>query len=445
MSEQQEYVYDINRKHSDKSSKNFLLACHIFKKITSLFVSTFLIGHIYSFSGDIFGYIRNVAVFNIFVYLSMMLFYMLFSIFVDKTNRVVFYRISIVVTTVLVIIIIAFGKELAQLLILAGSLHGLSEALYYSSYNVIKEEMVGKSSIGKYVTLTTVLLETVNTICPILLGLLIDVTTYSETAIVVSVICAIQFGLTFGIKCQRPKDSHYSLREYKQQLKTSPVAKELKFLYITCLVYGVTSLTSMLINVYVMMNFGSNFSLGAITAIYSLMAVVSLLLFKRFTTTHNRKPVFISCTTLIVLAGIIFVTFPCKATVIMLNIVIAMTATLHADLLETYRFSILKQAGLYDQIAEHQTLIENRFNISRTLSFILLLIVSLFKNDLVLSIFIVIILAILSSVQILLLFFEKKYIIPQENNTATAVVDKSTTPEETKAENNKETDTENKQ
>ena len=202
MSEKQEYVYDINKKHSDKSSKRFLLSCHLFKKITSLFVSTFLIGHIYSFSGDIFGYIRNVAVFNIFVYLSMMLFYMLFSIFVDKTNRVIFYRISVVVTTALVILIITFGQQLAQLLILAGSLHGLSEALYYSSYNVIKEEMVGKSSIGKYVTLTTVLLEVINTICPILLGILIDVTTYSETAIIVFVLCAIQFGLTYGIKCQ---------------------------------------------------------------------------------------------------------------------------------------------------------------------------------------------------------------------------------------------------
>lgn len=434
MSEKQEYVYDINKKHSDKSSKRFLLSCHLFKKITSLFVSTFLIGHIYSFSGDIFGYIRNVAVFNIFVYLSMMLFYMLFSIFVDKTNRVIFYRISVVVTTALVILIITFGQQLAQLLILAGSLHGLSEALYYSSYNVIKEEMVGKSSIGKYVTLTTVLLETINTICPILLGILIDVTTYSETAIIVFVLCAIQFGLTYGIKCQRPKDSHYSLKEYKQQLKLSPVAKELKFLYIICLVYGVTSLTSMLINVYVMMNFGSNFSLGAVTAIYSLVAVLSILLLKKFTTPRNRKPVFILFTSLIILAGLVFVIKPCKATVIILNIVIAMTAILHSDLIETYRFSILKKAGLYDQIAEHQTVIENRFNISRTLSFIFLLIVSFFKNDLVLSIFVMLVLTILSSVQILLLFFEKKHIIPQLPTEQTEITKKSEekTEEDTK-------------
>ncbi len=412
MGEQKEYVYDINRKHSDKSSKNFLLGCHIFKKITSLFISTFLIGHIYSFSGDIFGYIKNVAIFNICVYLSMMLFYMLFSIFVDKTNRVIFYRISIVLTTILVIMIISFGKELAQLLILAGSLHGLSEALYYSSYNVIKEEMVGKSSIGKYVALTTILIEVVNTICPILLGLLIDITTYSETAIVVGIVCAIQFGLTFGIKSQRPKDSHYSLKEYKQQLRTSPVAKQLKFLYIICLVYGITTLTSMLINVYVMLNFGSNFSLGAITAIYSLVAVFSLLIFKKFTNIYNRKPVYIINTALIIIAGIIFVCIPCKATVIMLNIVIAITATIHTDMIEIYRFSILKQAGLYDNIAEHQTVIENRFNTSRTISFILLLIVSFCQSDLLLSIFVLVVLTLLSSVQILLLFFEKKYIMP---------------------------------
>lgn len=415
MVEQQEYIYDINKKHKDKSSKNFLLGCHIFKKITSLFISTFLIGYIYSFSGNIFDYIRKVAIFNIFVYLTMMLFYMLISIFVDKTNRVIFYRISVATTTALVIIIISFGTQLAQLLILAGLLHGISEALYYSSYNVIKEEMVSKSSIGKYVTLTTILMEVVNIICPILLGLIIDVSTYSETAILVFILCAIQFGLTYGIKCKRPKDSHYSLKEYKQLLKASPVKKELSFLYILCLVYGVSSLTSTLINVYVMMNFGSNFSLGTITSIYSLVAVFSLLILKKFTAPHNRKPVFITFTSLILLAGLIFILIPSKVTLIILNLVIAMTSILHSDLIETYRFSILKKADLYDQIAEHQTVTENRFNISRVISFSLLLIVGLLKNELVLSLFVLLLLLILSSIHILLLFFEKKYLLPKES------------------------------
>ena len=414
MSEKEEYVYNLKQKHSDKSSKNFLLACHIFKKITGLFVSTFLIGHIYTFSGDIFDYIRNVSIFNFCVYISMMLFYMLFSIFVDKTNRVMFYRISILVTTILLIIIISFGKELAQLLILAGALHGLSEALYYSSYNVIKEEMVGKSSIGKYVTLTSVLLETANIIFPVLLGILIDITTYSQTAIIVFVICSIQFGLTYGIKSQRPKDSHYSLREYKQLIKDSAVKKELRFIYFICLVYGVSSITTILINVYVMMNFGSNFSLGTMTGIYSLVAVISLLLINKFTTAVNRKPIFITFTSIIIMAGLIFLIIPNKITLILLNIVIAMTSILGSNLMEKYRFSILKKAGLYDEIAEHQTIIENRFNITRSISFAILFLVSLFRNNFVLSIYVMLILTILASLQIFLLFYEKKYIAPKE-------------------------------
>ena len=339
MSTTKEFVYNKNKKYNDKHSKQFLLICHMFKTITSIFISTFLIGHIYTFSGDIFDYTFNVAVFNIFVYLSMMVFYMIFSIFVDRTNRVLFYRISIVTTAILVIIIILFGKQLAQLLILAGVLHGLSEGLYYSSYNVIKEEMVGKSSIDRFVTATHIVSEVVKTICPLLLGLIIDITTYSQTAFIVFAVCAIQFGLSFGIKCQRPKDSHYSLKEYAAKLKKSPVRKELKFLYNICSVYGVTTLTSTLINVYVMMQFGSNFSLGAISAVYAAVSIISLLLLKRFTTVSNRKPVFITFTSLIVLAGLLFILLPNKATLITLNVVIALTVILQADLLEKYRFS----------------------------------------------------------------------------------------------------------
>ena len=417
MSKTKEFVYNEKKKYNDRNSKKFLLICHMFKTITSIFISTFLIGYIYTFSGNIFDYIFDVAVFNIFVYLSMMIFYIIFSIFVDKTNRVIFYRISMVTTAILVIIIILFGEQLAELLIIAGILHGLSEGLYYSSYNVIKEEMVGKSSIEGFVTATHIVSELVKTICPLLLGLIIDITTFSQPAFIVFAVCAIQFGLSFGIKCQRPKDSHYSLREYGEQLKKSPVRRELKFLYNICSVYGVTSLTSTLINVYVMMQFGSNFSLGAISAVYAAVAIVSLLLLKKFTTASNRKPVFITFTSIIILAGILFILLPSKATLITLNIVISLTSILEADLLEKYRFSILKSAGLYDQIAEHQTCIENRFNISRTLSFVFLLLVSLIRNNAILGIFVITILTILSSVQILLLFFEKKFVINREQDS----------------------------
>ena len=334
MSTTKEFVYNKNKKYNDKYSKNFLLICHMFKNTTSIFISTFLIGYIYTFCGDIFEYIRNVAIFNIFVYLSMMIFYMIFSIFVDKTNRVIFYRISIITTATLVIIIILFGQQLANLLILAGILHGLSEGLYYASYNVIKEEMVGKSSIDKFVTITHIVSELVKTVCPILLGLIIDITTYSQTAFIVFAVCAIQFGLSFGIKCQRPKDSHYSLKEYSNKLKKSPVRNELKFIYNICSVYGVTSLTTTLINVYVMMQFGSNFSLGAISAVYAFVSIISLLLIKRFTTAHNRKPIFITFTSITVISGLFFILLPNKATLILLNVVIALTSILQADLLE---------------------------------------------------------------------------------------------------------------
>lgn len=414
MSDTQEYVYDANKKHNDKYTKKFLLICHMFKSITSIFISTFLIGHIYTFSGDIFEYIFNVAVFNIFVYISMMIFYKVFSTFVDRTNRVTFYRISIATTATLVIIITLFGQQLANLLILAGLLHGLSEGLYYSSYNVIKEEMVGKSSIDRFVTITHILSEVVKTVCPILLGIIIDITTYSQTAFIVFFICAIQFGLTYGIKCQRPKDSHYSLKEYREKIKNSPVKKELGFLYNICSAYGITTLSSTLINVYVMMQFGSNFSLGAISAIYSIVAIISLLILHKFTKPTNRKPLFITFTSIIILAGLLFISIPCKTTLITLNIVIALTSILHVDLIEKYRFSILKSAGLYDQIAEHQTHIEDRLNISRIASFLLLMLVSFIKSDIVLSIFIVIILSIQGGIQILLLFFEKKFIIATE-------------------------------
>ncbi len=419
MANTKEYVYDKNVAHADGNSKKFLMVCHLFKNITSLFVSTFLTAHIYTFSADAFGYLFNVAVFYISVYLSMMVFYMILSIFVDKTNRVVFYRISVVVTAILVIIIISFGEELAKLLVLAGCLHGLSEALYYASYNVIKEEMVSKTSMGSFIVLSTILGNIINIVCPILLGTIIDATSYSVTAIIVFVICSVQFGLTFGIKSKRPKDSHYDLLEYKKMLKTSPVKNQINFVYLLASVYGITSLTSTLINVYIMLQFGSNVSLGALSSILAVVSIISLILVKRFTNVHNRKPVFIAFSILILSASVGFVCFTSKLTLIILNTVITITGVLHTYLIEKYRFSILKKAGMYDEIAEHQTVFENRLNISRIVSFGILLLVSLFKADIVIDIFVVVALVAVASIQILLFVFEKKYVTEEDGKVQT--------------------------
>lgn len=405
------FTYDINKTSIDKKSQNCLLACHMLAGIINLFVNTFLVAHIYSFNGSTYDYLFNVGIYNIFIYISMGLFTIPITKIVDKTNRISVFRIGLVIKAILVMIIIFFGESLSKLLILAGVLNGFSEALYYSSYNVIKEEMVSRKSMNSYSSYSFVISKAIEVICPIVLGAIIDTTTYSTTALLVLLICIAQVIVSLGIKSQRPDGSHYDLKEYFSLLKENPqIYKKIKLIYFTTFIYGTTTMLAILINVCVMLEYGSNFSLGTITGIFALLSVIVLILIKKLSKPKKRNWIFILFPILSIISSIIFAININNVTIIILNGVIAVTSILYKYIYDVYRNGILKESGLYNEISEHQSIVEVIMNMSRIMSFGLLLIVSLTNSMFIFKTLMIIFVVFSSSMHILLMIYENKYV-----------------------------------
>ncbi|MBP3432008.1 MAG: MFS transporter [Clostridia bacterium] len=404
------YNYDINHTEVDKRAQRCLLTSHTLAQIVNLFVTTFLVAHIYSFNGNTYDYLFNVAVYNIFLYLFVALLYIPFSKIVDKTNRVVVYRISLVLKTVLVIFFIFFGKQLAELLILAGALNGLSEALYFSSYNVLRQEMVSRKTSSNYSSYIYMLAKLVEVVCPVALGALIDSTGFSVTAIAVFGICVAQLIISIWIKAQRPEGSEFNLKKYFNILKErKEVRKKIGYMYIISAIYGVSILTTTVINACIMLQFGSNLSLGTITSVFSVVAIIVIYLIKRFTKSGKRTWLFIVGAVFPLAAVIVFVVNISPTTVVILNGAIAVTCVIYKVLFDAHRNGILKEEGLYDQIAEHHSMIEILANASRAICFAVLLLISLAQSILVFKIFVVLTIIGCGGVFMLLLIYEIKY------------------------------------
>ena len=135
------YTYDIATSKKDNRSTTCLTISHLLFNVINLFLSTFLIAHIYSLTDNIYSYAINVGIYEISGYAMMLVSYYLFSFWVDKSNRIWVYRVGNIFLTALVIVTIFFGKDLAKLIVLAGCLYGLSKGAYYASYNVLKQEI----------------------------------------------------------------------------------------------------------------------------------------------------------------------------------------------------------------------------------------------------------------------------------------------------------------
>ena len=405
------FTYNSDNSISNKKTNNYILACHMLAIIINMFVSTFLVAHIYSFNGDTYSYIYNVSVYNIFIYLAFFITYIPFNYLVDKTNRISLYRIGLIIKAALVIIIIFFGKELSKLLILAGVMNGIAESLYYTSYNIIKEEMVGKQSMTVFMSNTYVISRIIQVVCPILLGLLIDVTTFSQTAFAVLLICIIQVLLSFGIKSQKPVGSHFSLKEFYKKLKDNPEArKKVKIIYIASFIFGTTTMLTTLINVCVMLEYGSNLSLGTVTGIFAFVSIIALFILKNFTNSTNRKWLMIISALITITSSIVFAIIVNSVTLIILNGTITVLSMFYKYPYDVYRNSILKTSGLYSEISEHHTVVECLMNLARILTFAILMAVGLLKNMIIFKIYTVIAVLLSSSLFVIMMIYEKRFV-----------------------------------
>ena len=403
------YSYSIETSKKDNKSTIGLSACHLLFSVINLFLSTFLIAHIYTLTNDLYSYVFNVGIYQLSAYICMFVSYFIFSFWVDKSNRIWVYRVANIIEAVLVIVTIFYGKDLAKIVVLAGVLSGLAHGAYYASYNVLKQEMVSRKSMDNFAVVLTVLGKVVNVVCPILLGMLIDVSTYTTVAIYVLALSVIQIVISFFIKSKRPENSDFNLKKYFKNLKKdTKINRKIKFIYKICIIYGFTSVVSILLNVNIMMQFGSSFSLGSITSVFACLTIVVLLLFKKFTKAGKRSVLFIVVGMLPFVSAIIFAIVPHVATLIIYHLCLSICEVMTTTTFDIIRNKNLKENGMYSDIAEHQCVVESIFQIIRIISFVLLIAVGLIKNLIVFRVFFVVVVLAHLFMALMIMIYEKK-------------------------------------
>lgn len=407
---EQGFDYSHRTAPSDSKAPHYLVWCNIILGIINLFVSTFFISYIFKFSADTFDYVYNVGLYQAMLYAAVVIVYFISSFIVDRTNRVNVYRFGIFVKLVLVLLFIFYGEVLARHVFIAGILNGVSIGLYYASFNVLKQEMVSKSKMKSFATSLHISSKIVSVVVPVILGTIIDCTGYSFAAILVSVICFIQFLLSFGVKSIRPAGSSYSISGYLKKLKKHPdLLAKLKLIYLACCLFGFLTALSILVNVSIVLEFGSNVSLGILTSVFACVSVAVIFLFNKFSKMGKRNTYFYIFALILCISSIIFSIYVNKFTLIIYNLGYATVSIVIECTLDIHRNSSLKEAGLYSEISEHHTIVEILFSLSRIAAFVIMMLVGLSKKAFAINILIAAFAILSSIILVICAVYEKKY------------------------------------
>lgn len=365
----------------DKTQKA-LISVNALRAILTLFTSTFLTSYIISLSPEnVLGQgIINIGILTISELLIYLIAYYFLSKFVDKSNRVSFLRISIVINTMLLVCIVFFGKDLAKWIPVAGALVGISNAFYNSSYTVMRNELIGRKHINTYSLLANVLANIINIIVPIVLGYLIDVSTYSNIAIYVIIISLVQFFLSFLIKSSRPQGSSFELKKYIQLLKTDNYFRgKIKYTYYNAMLAGAKGLYKTLIVILTIYTFKTNLSLGFFTSAFAIASTLLLLIYKHFEDKNkiNRLPINLSIGILPVVACIVFIFTKSTIALVILNLTMTIASQFSDYVSTCARDAIIKNLNRYEFIAEHHFMFELLSGFIKTIACIALILVGI--------------------------------------------------------------------
>ena len=335
-----------------------LLSVHMIRIILELFTSTFLTSHIISLDLDnIFGSgLFNVAILYISQYVAYILVYVINSYFVDRSNRVSFLRVGIFVNACFLIAIVLWGEIIAHWIVLAGAICGISNAFYYSSFNVMKNELVNRIYMKKFSILTTVITNLINVVVPTILGLVIDVSSYSTIAIYVIAIIIIQFIISLFIKYKKPEGSKLEVKKYLSYLKNTPEdRKKIKYTYYNGILAGIKTTYKIVIIILTIFAFKTNLSLGILSSIFSLITIGLLMLYRKAEDKPKTNKLFIYLTvgTLPLICTIIFMIWTNKATFIILNCFLTIAIYFSDYYGDAERDAIIKNLNKFEFIAEH--------------------------------------------------------------------------------------------
>ena len=368
----------------EKTQKSLLIV-NVLRVILDLFTSTFLTSHILSLSPDnIFGTgLLNIGIFYVSQYIVFFLVYFTLSYFIDKSNRVSFLRIGILINGLLLVLLAFFGETISSWIVLAGAIVGVSQAFYFASYNVMKNELNGRVSIKTYNLSATILSNIAKMIVPTILGYLIEATTYSYVAVYVVIIAIIQFITTFFINSIKPTGAKFEPFGFIKFLQTDKESwNKIKYTYYNSLIAGVKTTYSIIVTILTIYTFKTDLSLGVFTSIFSLLTMGLLMLYKKGDSNPkvNKKVIYCLLGVFPVICCLAMVFWLNNITLVIFNFSLTVIVYFTDYLGGSERDAIIKNLNKYEYIAEHQTMVEGCLVAGRIVAFAVFSLVSMFAS-----------------------------------------------------------------
>lgn len=290
-----------------------LIFTHSIKEIVNLFNQTFLGIYFFKITE---GSILIVAIYYLIYYLTHIIWRYLVSKFINSKNVIKLYRTAIFTNLIMSLILIISKENIVNYIYWFGSLYAFSQCLYWTSYEIIINDLNKNNSFNKFFTYDSVLSNISNLIFPLTFGSIIENYSYSIVFITLCVIALTSFLLSLSIKNVNIKCNKINIYNFFKNIKNR---KMLKLITLQSISDGLTNggVAQLLTTLVIFNKISSEIFIGYLSSMLSLVYIAIAIVAERKISYNNYNKIVLPIT---ILAFLITIPLSIKSTIIMVII-----------------------------------------------------------------------------------------------------------------------------
>ena len=390
-------------------SKNtkLLLIINTIRKVIDIFLGPFLTAYLFKVAVD---NIRIISIYNIYSYIVIAIVALIVGRIIKNKYKMQTFRLGMISKFIQLLIIILLGDNIIKYIWVLAIISGISTETWSFPLNLFSSTLVKTDEKKHYVVYRTILNNISKVLVPFLLGTIISIKSFMVTAVIILVLSLIQIILSIFIK----DDTNNSiitkklrvLDEFKKIKNSKKLKQFYKMKFLKGLAYeGALDTT---VTLLIIITFKSDFSLGIVTSITSLLAVLSSYIYKQIKSEQRLKIVLITSSIVLFLSSLLIILLTTKTTIIIYNLIFSffLQFIMVAEELQTLKFTNSKVITDENRV-ETYILLEFFLNLGRVIGYSLLLIIGFFFNIYLLELLIVVLVFAIILETINLLKFKK--------------------------------------
>lgn len=358
-----------------------LIGCSCINSILYMFLNTFMVAYFITLTN--YDY-KLISLYYIMSFIFLPLTFLLLGRVVKNKTQTHIFRIGIIMYCIYILLIALLKEKIVNYYLFLGSFYGVVQGFFWSAGHSLINEYTLKNE-NDFISIKSIIGKILEVILPFILGVSIELTSFSTVAKIIIFLSVLQFSFSLLIDDKKGTNiNKYSLKEYLLYINNK---SNFKTFYKLIACDGIVSyLLDTIITILIVMSFKTALNLGILTTIFSLLSILSVYIFQK--KLKNTRKISIISTVFMIISTILLIIDINNITVIFYNLCDSVFLVLLINKAETKRYEVVDKDKIVNKyyLVEHQVLSEVFLNISRIIGYFVLFIASIFSNMIIFKI-----------------------------------------------------------